>query len=94
MAKPVVVGHSLGLMLAVLYAGTYPAAGVINVDQTLNQQSMLGFMHHMEGALRGDDFAAAFEPFRQSIGVDKLPKPMRSTVREHQIIRQDLVLSY
>ncbi len=46
-AKPVVVGHSLGAMLAVFYAGTYPVAGVVNVDQTLNQQGMLGFMHHI-----------------------------------------------
>lgn len=93
-AKPVLVGHSFAAVVAVIYAGTYPVAGVVNVDQTLNQRSLLGFLHHMEDALRGDDFAGAFEPFRRSIGVDKLPEPMRSTVLQHQTIRQDLVLGY
>lgn len=32
---PVVAGHSLGGVLATLYAAAYPARGVVNVDQPL-----------------------------------------------------------
>lgn len=92
--EPVMVGHSLGAMLATTYAGLYPVAGVVNVDQGLNLGSFLGFLHQMEPALRGEDFASAFEPFRRSIVVEMLPEPLRSSVTAHQTIRQDLVLAY
>jgi hypothetical protein len=39
-------------------------------------------------------FDAAFEPFRQSIGVDRLPEPERSRIAARQRIRQDLVVGY
>jgi hypothetical protein len=52
------------------------------------------FLHRMEPALRGADFATAFGPFRQSMGLDRLPEPLRSTVTANQTIDQDLVLGY
>lgn len=93
-SRPVVVGHSIAANIASIYAATYPVAGVVNVDQSTQVQGFMQFLHRMEPALRGADFAAAFEPFRQSMGVERLPEPLRSMVKSNQTIDQDLVLGY
>jgi pimeloyl-ACP methyl ester carboxylesterase len=92
--RPVVVGHSLGAMMATMYAAHYPAAGVVNVDQTLDVEPFGRMLHQLEPALRGPNFAAAFEPIRQSIGVELLPEPLRSSTLAAQVVRQDLILAY
>ena len=92
---PVIVGHSMAANIASLYADTYTGvAGVINVDQPLQLRAFIELVTRMEPALRGPDFAAAFEPFRQSMGVDQVQEPLRSTVLASQMINQDLVLGY
>ena len=92
--RPVVVGHSMGAALAGSYAAAYPVAGVVDVDQPLFVRPFAELVHSLAAALRGGDFDAAFEPFRQSIGVDRLPEPERSRITARQRIRQDLVLGY
>jgi pimeloyl-ACP methyl ester carboxylesterase len=92
--RPVVAGHSMGANLAGIYAATYPVRGVVEVDQPLFVRPFAELVHSLAPGLRGDDFATAFEPFRQSIGVDRLPEPMRSDIAARQRIRQDLVVGY
>jgi pimeloyl-ACP methyl ester carboxylesterase len=92
--RPVIVGHSLGSMLATMYAATIPVAGVVNVDQPLDILPLARLLQQVEPALRGPHFAAAFEPIRQSFGVEMLPEPLRSTTLATQTVRQDLVLAY
>ncbi len=92
--RPVVVGHSMGAALTGIYAATYPVAGVVDVDQPLFVRPFAELVHSLAAALRGGDFDAAFEPFRQSIGVDRLPEPERSHITARQRIRQDLILGY
>lgn len=92
--RPVVIGHSLGAILATMYAASYPVAGVVNVDQPLDIEPFARMLRQLEPALHGPDFSAAFEPIRQSIGVEMLPEPLRSSIRSTQTVRQDLVLSY
>jgi pimeloyl-ACP methyl ester carboxylesterase len=92
--RPVVVGHSMAAGIAALYAASYPVAGMVNVDQPLDVRPFAHLVHQLAPALRGDDFYTAFEPFRQSIGVEMLPEPERFTVAASQCIRQDLVLGY
>jgi pimeloyl-ACP methyl ester carboxylesterase len=93
-ARPVVVGHSFGGALASFYAAHFPTAGVVNVDQPLDIRPFVGMLQQCAPALRGPDFAAAFEPIRQSIGVELLPEPIRSATLATQTVRQDLVLAY
>jgi pimeloyl-ACP methyl ester carboxylesterase len=92
--RPIVIGHSLGAVLATIYAATFPVHGVVNVDQPLDTRPFLGMLRQMEGGLRGPDFAAVFEPIRQSVGVDLLPEPIRSATLSTQTIRQEVVLAY
>lgn len=91
---PVVVGHSMAAVIVSMYAAKYPTAGVVNVDQSLNVRPFAEMVQRMAPALHGDGFKLAFEPIRQSMGVDALPAPMRSQVEAAQTIRQDLVLGY
>ena len=88
------VGHSLGAALVSMYAATFPVAGVVNVDQPLDVRPFARLLKQVEPALRGPHFAAAFEPIRQSIGVELLPEPLRSRTLATQTVRQDLVLAY
>jgi pimeloyl-ACP methyl ester carboxylesterase len=93
-ARPVVVGHSIGAAIATIYAAAFPVAGAVNVDQALDMRPLLGLIHQIAPALRGPGFTAAFEPIRQSIGVELLPEPLRSATLATQTVRQDLVLAY
>lgn len=93
-AEPVVIGHSAGALTATGYAATYPSAGVVNVDQTMRVGPFAGFVQQLAPALRGPDFASAFAPFRDSIGVAQLPEPERSRVESTQHIDQQVVLDH
>ena len=93
-ARPVVVGHSSGGALASFYAASFPVAGVINVDQPLDIRPFARLLQQLAPALRGPGFAAAFEPIRQSIGVELLPEPLQSATLATQTVRQDVVLAY
>ncbi len=56
---PVLVGHSLGGLLAVVYAGSFPTRGVVVVDQPLDLAPMQAQLLEAEPVLRGE----GFEPF-------------------------------
>jgi pimeloyl-ACP methyl ester carboxylesterase len=75
-------------------AARIPVAGVVTVDQTLLLGPVMGMSGQLETALRSPNFAAAFEPVRQSIGVEMLPEPLRSETLATQTVRQDLVVAY
>jgi pimeloyl-ACP methyl ester carboxylesterase len=92
--RPVMVGHSYGALFVTFYAAQMPVAGVVNVDQTLLVGPIMRMSQQMEPVLRGPNFDAAFEPIRQSIGVDMLPEPLRSHTRATQTVRQQLVIAY
>lgn len=87
--RPVVVGHSMSAVIATIYGAKYPTSGVVNLDQALNVRPFAEIVRRMAPA-----FAQAFEPFRQSIGIEALPPAMRSQVAATQVIRQDVVLGY
>ena len=84
----------MGAPVVCIYAAAYPVRGVVDVDQPLFVRPFAELVHALAPGLRGDDFGTAFEPIRQSIGMDRLPEPERSRVAARQRIRQDLVLGY
>jgi pimeloyl-ACP methyl ester carboxylesterase len=93
--KPVVVGHSMSGGVAMIYAASYPARGAVTVDNAPANLAPFGeFVQRLEPALRGPDFAQAFEPFQQSMGFDCVPEPLRSEVLAAQEVRQDVILGY
>jgi pimeloyl-ACP methyl ester carboxylesterase len=91
---PVVIGHSVGAAVAGSYAAHHPARGLVMVDQAPYVRPFAAMLHQFEPALRGGNFRAAFEPIRQTIGVEQLPEPRRTSILASQRIDQDLVLGY
>ncbi|MDF2047560.1 alpha/beta hydrolase, partial [Microbacterium sp. Kw_RZR3] len=53
---PVVVGHSMGGIVATAYGALFPARAVVNVDQPLQLAGMQGQVQQAEEMLRGDGF--------------------------------------
>jgi pimeloyl-ACP methyl ester carboxylesterase len=92
--RPVVVGHSMAAGIALIYGGTYPARGVVMVDSGPDVREFGALIKQLEPALRSDAFAAVFERFRESMGIDLLLEPMRTQVHDAQRVEQDVVLGY
>jgi len=91
---PVVVGHSMSGAVAMIYAASYPARGAVSVDAPVNVAPFAELVQRLEPALRGPGFAQAFEPFQQSMGIERIPEPLRSDVLAAQQVRPDVVLGY
>jgi pimeloyl-ACP methyl ester carboxylesterase len=91
--QPVVIGHSMGASIAMIYAGRYPVRGAVVVDQTPLIVPFAMMLRQVEPMLR-NNFDAAFAPIRQSIGVDLLSEPLRSATLATQTVDRDLVLGY
>jgi pimeloyl-ACP methyl ester carboxylesterase len=91
---PVVVGHSMGGAVAGIYAAHHPVRGLVLVDQAPYVRSFAEMLHQFEPVLRSENFLAAFEPIRQTIGVELLPEPQRTSILAGQRIDQNLILGY
>lgn len=91
---PVVVGHSMGAVIASIYTGHHPTRGLALVDQAPYLRPFAMMAHQLAPALRSENFRRAFEPVRQTIGVELLPEPQKTTILAGQRIDQDLILGY
>lgn len=92
--QPIVVGHSIPGAIASIYGAPYPALGIVKIDQPVEIRPIARMVRDLWPALLGEHFAKAAEPIRQSIGLDRIPEPIRSRVLAIPDIRQDLVLGY
>jgi pimeloyl-ACP methyl ester carboxylesterase len=91
---PVVVGHSLGGVLATIYAATYPARGVVNVDQPLLVGGFGEVLRRAEPVLRGPAYGEVWNSMLASMHIELLPPAARELVRTATTPRQDLLLGY
>lgn len=92
--RPVVVGHSLGAIIATIYGGTYPARGVVNVDQSLQTAPFARFLQSIAEQLRGPAFPAVWEQFVASMRLECLPEDAQELLRSATDPRQELVHGY
>jgi pimeloyl-ACP methyl ester carboxylesterase len=86
--RPMVVGHSAGGAVAMIYASRYPSRAAVNVDSPIDIRPFARLVQQLAPALRGPGFDDAFAPFQRSMRLDLLPEPVP------QEIRQDIVLAY
>ena len=92
--SPVVVGHSIGGVIATVYAARYPTRGVINVDQPLQVAPFAGLVRSLADKLRGPAFPAVWQMFAASMHIELLPDAGQRLVRASSQPLQDLVLGY
>lgn len=92
--RPVVVGHSYGAAVASLYVATYPSSGVVMVDSGPEIQPFAELVHRAAPMLRGAGFADAWSMIESSLGLDLIPEPAQTLVRDGHRVDQDVVLGY
>lgn len=88
---PMIVGHSLGGIVAAAYAAGHPVRGVVNIDQSLDLAAMQDQVKAVEGLLRGPEFAAVMGGmFAQMEG--QLPPPEQARITALRRMDQAVVL--
>lgn len=89
--RPIVVGHSMGGIVATAYGALFPARAVVNVDQPLHLAGMQQQVRQAEGMLRGEAFGLFIEGmFAQMAG--GLDADEMARVDGIRSPRQDVVL--
>lgn len=91
---PVVVGHSVGGLLATIYAANHPVRGVVNVDQPLQVAGFQQMLRQFEPRLRGPRYGEVWATLVGSMHVELLPPAAQDLVRTATTPRQDLFLGY
>src|SRR4051794_16899487 len=92
--RPMVVGHSMSAGLACVYAAAYPTRGVVFVDSGPDLQPFAELAQRLEPALRGPGFADAWQALENSLGLERIPEPMRGVVLAGRRVDQDVVVGY
>jgi pimeloyl-ACP methyl ester carboxylesterase len=91
-AAPVVVGHSVSGVVATLYAGRYPTARVVNVDQTLLVKP---FAEAVRAAIgRGMSYNELWAANKSSMGLETLPDSAQKLLNTTSSPRLDLLSGY
>ncbi|MGC5311797.1 alpha/beta fold hydrolase [Micromonospora zamorensis] len=94
LVDPIVVGHSVGAVVATTYAARYPVRGVVNLDQILLPGPFGAVVRQAEPTLRGPDWRRVWDGMLAGMGIDSLPAPAREIVTTATDPRPDLLLGY
>jgi pimeloyl-ACP methyl ester carboxylesterase len=70
--EPLVVGHSLGAVVATMYAARHPTRGVVNIDQFLRVAPLAAYVKANESNLKSDDFYGIMEDVKATFGLGVL----------------------
>lgn len=91
---PLVVGHSLGAVVATAYATQHPTRGVVNIDQSLRLGDFAAALQPLASLLRGPEFHDTLLAIFDGLG---MPASLTDHDRAylagcHDRARQDVVL--
>ena len=93
LGNPLVVGHSLGGIVATAYAATAPVRGVVNVDQPLRLSAFQEGLQQVEPMLRDPDaFPAVIEMIFSGLNGDQLSQELKEDIAAHCRRSQEVVL--
>ncbi|MGC4943680.1 alpha/beta fold hydrolase [Kribbella sp. DT2] len=91
---PVLVGHSIGGALATIYAGKYPTAGVVNVDQPLLVGPFKDVLAQLEPTLRSPAYGEVWDQMLAGMGIEQLPQSAQDLVNASTRPSQEVLLGY
>jgi pimeloyl-ACP methyl ester carboxylesterase len=91
---PIVVGHSVGAVIATVYAARHPAREVVNLDQILLPGPFGAIVRAAEPELRGPGWRAVWERMVAGMGIDTLRGEARHLAETATDPRPDLLLGY
>ena len=94
LTDPVVVGHSIGAVIATAYAAAYPATAVLNLDQILLPGPFGTTVREAEPVLRSPDWRQFWNRMLAGMGIASLPDEAGNLVETATEPRQDLLLGY
>ncbi len=94
LVSPIVVGHSIGGVIATVYAARYPARGVTNVDQSLQLTPFVELLHALRDQILGPGLPVVCERFLASMQIELLPPSAQQLIRSSWLGRQDLIRAY
>ena len=92
--RPVVVGHSYGTAVASLYAARHACAGLVLVDSGPEIQPFAELIQRVAPLLRGPGFTDAWTMIENSLGLELIPEPEQTLVRDGHRVDQQVVLGY
>ena len=92
--SPVLVGHSLGGIIASYYAAAFPVRGVVNLDQPLRLGPMMAAVKEREDLIRGANFPLFWSSLMESFGLEHLPGDVGDWAKSLSHPRQEIVLNY
>src|SRR6516164_2622273 len=92
--RPVVAGHSMAAGVAGLYASAHPARGIVLVDQATEILPFAQMLHQVAPMLRGPAFGQVWAGIENSLGLDRIPEPVRTLVLDTHKVNHDVVLGY
>jgi pimeloyl-ACP methyl ester carboxylesterase len=92
--RPIVVGHSMSGAVAMIYAASYAVRGVVDIDNPFDVRPFAALVKRLTPALRSPAFEDVFARFQESMGLDRVPPPLRSQALASQEVRQDVVVGY
>ncbi|MFI7608262.1 alpha/beta fold hydrolase [Micromonospora sp. NPDC049366] len=91
---PTVVGHSVGGVIATVYAARYPTRAVVNLDQPLLPGPFGEIVRAAEPELRGPAWRGVWDRMVAGMGVASLPPEARRLAETATDPRPDLLLGY
>ncbi|MCZ7374952.1 alpha/beta fold hydrolase [Micromonospora sp. WMMC250] len=94
LATPIVVGHSVGAVVATTYAARHPVRGVVNLDQILLPGPFGVAVRQAEPTLRGPEWRQVWDRMLAGMGIESLPAEAREIVTTATDPRPDLLLGY
>jgi pimeloyl-ACP methyl ester carboxylesterase len=90
--EPVLVGHSIGAVVATAYGAKYLVRAVLDIDQPLQAGPFGDLLRSVETVLRGPDYLSVWNKLLAGMGIEELDPETRELLRSTP--RQDLLLGY
>jgi hypothetical protein len=89
LARPIVIGHSIGGMIAAIYASRYPTAALVTSDQTLCRTALFEQIQEIGVELNSPAFLRVWRRIEHRLGIDLIPEQRRKLISTQSRLNPD-----